>query len=325
MKQVILNFPQQFAKGLKAAEGVKLSCPFTNIIVCGLGGSALPGSLLPELGVKFDLPLFTHRDYGLPKAANEKSLIICISFSGNTEETISAYQEAIGKNYNAIAVCTGGKLEQMAKENGLPVAVVPNDCLQPRFGAGYLVAAVLKILSNCGIINSQDNNLLEMAQALQPEKLEQQGKALAQKLINKIPIIYAANQYKSLARIWKIKFNENSKIMAFWNYFPELNHNEMVGLSTNNKKLITNNNFYFIILRDNQDDPRIIKRMELTASLIKESGADVDFVELTGKTKLEKVFNCLLLGDWASYYLALAYGQNPVPVEIVEKFKKQLS
>jgi len=325
MKNIILAFPKQFEAGIKAAENIKLAGPFSDIIICGVGGSALPGSLLPELGIKFDLPLFTHRDYGFPKIASEKSLIICISFSGNTEETLSAYQSAIEKNYKVIALCTGGKLKELAEQNNLPVAVVPNDCGQPRFGTGYLVAATLKILSNCEIINNQDNNLSEMARNLQPQKYEESGKALAQKLIDKIPIIYASNQYKSLARIWKIKFNENSKIMAFWNYFPELNHNEMVGLSTNNKKLITNNNFYFIILRDNQDDPRIIKRMEITTQLIKESGAGVDFVEIEGKTKLEKVFNCLLLGDWTSYYLALAYGQNPVPVEIVEKFKKQLT
>ncbi|MCX6789102.1 MAG: bifunctional phosphoglucose/phosphomannose isomerase [Candidatus Gribaldobacteria bacterium] len=318
MKQIILDFPKQFAVGIKAAENTKLAGPFANIIICGIGGSALPGSLIPEIGVKFDLPLFVHRDYGLPKIAGPKSLIICISFSGNTEETLSAYQEALEKKYQVIALCTGGKLKELAEQNNLPVAIVPNDCVQPRFGTGYLVAAVLKILSNCGIINEPSMALSAMAQALQPQKYEEPGKALAQKLIDKIPIIYAANQYKSLARIWKIKFNENSKVMAFWNFFPELNHNEMVGL-TNLK-----GNFHFIIIRDGNDHGRTKKRMDLFANLAKEKGADVDFVELAGQTKLEKVFNCLLLGDWTSYYLALAYGQNPVPVEIVEKFKKQL-
>ena len=324
MKEIILNFPQQFAKGISAAKNVKLAGPFANIIVCGMGGSALPGSLLPELGIKFDLPLFTHRDYGLPKIASQTSLIICVSFSGNTEEALSAYQEAIEKNYKVIAICTGGKLKELAEQNGLPVAIVPNDCGQPRFGAGYLIAAVLKILSNCEIINNQDNNLLEMAQALQPQKYEEQGKALSQKLIDKIPIIYTANQYKSLARIWKIKFNENSKVMAFWNYFPELNHNEMVGFSKIQSAKCKVQSYFIIILRDGGDNPKILKRMEITADLIKESGAKVDFVEIAGKTKLEKMFNCLLLGDWTSYYLALAYGQNPVPVEIVEKFKQKL-
>jgi len=344
MRQIILDFPKQFKIGIDAAKDTKLEGIFENIVICAMGGSALPGSLLLDIGVKFSLPLFVHRAYGLPKAANEKSLILCISFSGNTEETLSAYQEAIEKNYNTIAVCTGGKLEQMAKEKNLPVAVVPNDCLQPRFGTGYLVAAVLKILNNCGIINEPSTALLTMAQAMQPQKYEEQGKALAQKLIDQIPIVYSSSQYRSLARIWKIKFNENSKIMAFWNYFPELNHNEMVGYTIQKSNIpegkfgkLTSygagknqnenskfKNFHVIILQDKNDDPRIIKRMELTTDLIKESGAEVDFVEIDGKTKMEKVFNCLLLGDWVSYHLSLAYGQNPVPVEIVEKFKKQL-
>ncbi|MDD5750437.1 MAG: bifunctional phosphoglucose/phosphomannose isomerase [Candidatus Pacebacteria bacterium] len=318
MKQIILDFPKQFEAGIKAARNIEIAGPFSDIVICGVGGSALPGSLLPELGMKFDLPLFVHRDYGLPKAASGKSLILCISFSGNTEETLSAYQEAIEKNYKTVAICTGGKLKETAEQNSLPLAIVPNDCLQPRFGTGYLVGAVLKILNNCGIISDQDKNLSEMAQALRPEESEQSGKELAQKLINKIPVIYASGKHKSLARIWKIKFNENSKIMAFWNYFPELNHNEMVGLTD------LKGDFHFIVLRDADDYEKTKKRMDLFAGLAKEKGAGVDFVEISGKNTLEKTFNALLLGDWTSYYLAAAYSRDPVPVSIVEEFKKRL-
>lgn len=335
MRQIILNFPKQFEIGAKAAENIKPDGVFDNIVICGVGGSALPGSLLLALA-DISIPVFIHRDYNLPANVNDKSLIVCISFSGNTEETLSAYQEAIEKSYKPIAICTGGKLEQMAKENGLPVVIVPNDCLQPRFGAGYLVSALIKILDNCGITKNLSGEVLGVAKNLKPETFDAQGKALAEKLVNKTPIVYTSNQYKSVARIWKIKFNENAKIMAFWNYFPELNHNEMCGF-TNLKSKIENLpadashqamqaglKYYFIILKDGQEDERIIKRMELTAELIKEAGAEVDFVEMAGETKMEKIFNCLLLGDWASYYLALAYMQDPVPVEIVEKFKKQL-
>ncbi len=317
MKQIILDFPKQFEIGAKAAENIKIEGDFGNVVICGIGGSALPGSLLLDI-TDISVPVFIHRDYGLPKIASEKSLIICISFSGNTEETLSAYQEAIDKKYKPVAICTGEKLQEMAVGNNLPVAIVPNDCLQPRFGTGYLVSALIKILDNCGITNNLSQEVLKIAAGLDAESFEAKGKALAEKLVNKTPIVYSSNQYKSIARIWKIKFNENAKIMAFWNYFPELNHNEMVGLTEKSK------NFYFIILRDNQDDPRVIKRMELTAELIKEAGAEAEFVEMAGATKMEKIFNCLLLGDWVSYYLALAYGQDPAPVAIVEDFKKRL-
>ncbi len=324
MKQVILNFPQQFAKGIEAAKNVKIDGSFGNIVICGVGGSALPGTLLLDIA-DISIPVFTHRDYGLPKITSEKSLIICVSFSGNTEETLSAYQEAIEKNYRPIAICTEGKLEQLAKNNGNPVAVVPNDCLQPRFGVGYQVSALIKITDNCGITNNLSQKILEMAKNLNPESFETQGKVLGEKLLNRVPVVYSSNQYKSVSLIWKIKFNENSKVMAFWNYFPELNHNEMVGLTGIKNQESGIKNFYFIILRDKEDNPKILKRMEITENLIKESGAEVDFVELQGQTKIEKIFNALLLGDWVSYYLALSYGQDPVPVEIVEKFKKQLS
>lgn len=334
MRDIILNFPQQFQKGIEAAKDIKLDGSFDNIIICGVGGSALPGNLLLDIA-DISIPVFIHRDYNLPKIASRNSLIICISFSGNTEETLSAYQSAVHKNYKPIAICTGGKLQELAIQNNLPVAIVPNDCKQPRFGTGYLVSALIKITDNCGITNNLSQEILEIAENLKPENFEAQGKALAEKLVNpirneisngtsKIPIIYSSNQYKSLARIWKIKFNENSKIMAFWNYFPELNHNEMVGLTRIKNQESGIKNFYFIILKDNQDDPRIIKRMEITVSLIKEFGAEVEIIEMQGQTKIEKIFNAILLGDWTSYYLALAYGQDPVPVEIVEKFKKQL-
>ncbi len=323
MKEIILSFPQQFAKGIECAKDIKPTGAFDNIVICGVGGSALPGSLLLDI-TDVSIPVFIHRDYSLPKIANEKSLIVCISFSGNTEETLSAFQEALDKKYKPVAICTGGKLQELAKQNNLPVVIVPNDCLQPRFGTGYLVAALVKILDNCEVTNNLSQEILKMSERLNPEKLEAQGKILGEKLLNKIPVIYTSNQYKSLARIWKIKFNENSKVMAFWNYFPELNHNEMVGLSTNNKKQITNNNFCFIILKDTNDNPKILKRIEITTNLIKESGADVEIIEMQGTTKIEKIFNTLLIGDWVSYYLALSYGQDPVPVTIVETFKKQL-
>ena len=232
---------------------------------------------------------------------------------------MSAYEQALAKNYKVIALSTGGKLQELAQNNNQPFVIVPNDCLQPRFGTGYLVGAVLQLLANCRLAPEQKEAISEMADSLNPEALEASGQALAKKLVDKIPVVYGSNNYKSLARIWKIKLNENSKIMAFWNYFPELNHNEMVGL-TNIK-----GQFHFIILQDNDDHPSTIRRMQLFSELAKEKGAEVDFVPLCGKTKMEKIFNGSLLADWVSYHLAVSYGQDPVPVKIVEDFKKRLA
>ncbi len=318
MKQIILDSPKQFKIGIEKAVGVGLEGNFENVILCGVGGSAMPGILLIDgFGDELKIPVYIHRSYGLPVQTNEKSLVICLSFSGNTEEAISSFKNSLKKGLKPVVITTGGKLKQMAKENSLPCCIIPNDCVQPRFGTGYLFSALVKILSNCGVLPDKTQEILSLKENLNPETFEKKGQELAQKIAHKTPIIYSSNNYKSIARICKIKFNENSKIMAFWNYFPELNHNEMCGLTTNN-------NFFIFILKDKNDNPQVIKRMEITAELIKEANAGVEIIEMLGKNKLEKMFNTLLLFDWASYYLALALGVDPVNVPIVENFKKRL-
>ena len=318
MREVILNFPKQFKEGLEAAKDVKVKGKFSKIIVCGMGGSALPANILLTYLPDLKLPLFIHRSYGLPSGTDKKSLIITISYSGNTEETISAYEEAVKKNLKPVAITCGGKLKEIAEEENLPYVLIPSTGIQPRCASAYLFSALLKTLSNSGVIKDKSEEVLEMAGNLNPLNFEDEGKNLAKKIIDKIPVVYASNRLKYLARIWKIKFNENLKIMAFWNYFPELNHNEMVGL-TNLK-----GNFHFIILKDANDHPRILKRMEIFAGLIKEKGVQIDFVELEGKNTLEKIFNNLILSDWLTYYLAKEYKVDPTPIEIVEEFKKKL-
>jgi len=317
MRKTILDFPKQFKEGIERAKDIRVEGRFENIIICGMGGSALPADLLVIFVNDLKLPFYIHRSYNLPPQADKESLIICISFSGNTEETISAFKEAQERKFKAAAITTGGELAQLAKKYNTPLASLPPVKIQPRWAIGYLFGALEKILSNSGVIKDSSGEIFKIAENLKPLELEAQGKSLAKKLVGKIPLIYASNKFKSLARIWKIKFNENSKIMAFWNYFPELNHNEMVGYSELE-------NFHVIVLRDSDDHPKILKAMELTANLLKEKGIEVNFVEIEGKSILEKLFNNLILSDWVSYYLAKEYKIDPAPVEIVEEFKKKL-
>ena len=332
MKQIILNSPKQFKVGVEKAKDIGIRGDFENIVICGLGGSAMPGILLQDaFSEDLKIPVFIHRSYALPAVAlakvglASKSLIVCISFSGNTEETLSSYKEAEEKGFSVIALTTGGKLAEMAQQNSLPYCLIPNDCLQPRFGTGYLFSALIKILINSGLLDQKvENKILSLKESLRPATFEKKGQELAKKLMGKTPVVYSSNNYKSIARISKIKFNENSKIMAFWNYFPELNHNEMAGFTKAKSKKQKANSFYAIILKDTTENPKIIKRMELTAELIKEAGADVEIIEMPGKTRLEKMFNTLLIFDWTSYYLALANNIDPISVPIVEDFKKRL-
>lgn len=318
MREIILNSPKQFEQGVERAKDVKVEGKFSNIVICGMGGSALPGNILTTYLPSLELPVYQHRTYGLPPQTTARSLVVAISYSGNTEETISAYQKAIERGFKVAAIATGGKLKEIADQNNLPIALIPKGAVQPRFSLGYQSAALLKILANSGVIEDKTQEILEAANSLRPIELEEKGKGLAKKLVNKIPIVYGSSRLRSLARIWKIKFNENSKIMAFWNYFPELNHNEMVGLANLKGK------FHFLILKDTDDHPRVKKRMELFADLAREKGAGVDFIEIEGKNILEKMFGNLILGDWVTYYLALEYNEDPTPVKIVEEFKKRL-
>ena len=317
MRKVILEFPKQLKEGTERAKNIKIEGEFSNIIICGMGGSALPANLLITYLPDLKLPLYIHRSYNLPPQSQEKSLIICISYSGNTEETISAFEEARKRNLKTIVITTGGKLKELAKTYNIPMILLPSG-IQPRSATGYLFSASVKVLSNCGLVKEKEREILETAENLNSAELGDKGKNLAKKLVGKIPLIYTSNSFKALARIWKIKFNENSKIMAFWNYFPELNHNELVGITNLQGK------FHTLILRDKEDHPKILKRMTLTANFMQEKGIEVDFIEIEGKTILEKIFNNLILSDWTSYYLAKEYKVDPEKVKLIEEFKKRM-
>ena len=343
MRKVILDFPKQLEGALKLAKGIKVVGPFENIIICGVGGSALSSNILISWVNSFKLknsllPIYTHRDYNLPIQANEKSLIICISYSGNTEEPVSALKEAVKKKLKIVAIATGGKIEAICRKNNIPLIKIPSG-IQPRSATGYLFTSLVEVLEGVGILPNTSKDIQELAKELKKISLEEEGKKIAKKLINKIPLIYSSNKFKNLARVWKIKFNENSKIPSFYNYFPELNHNEMVGFT--NKKLIKN--FCIIILKDKSDHPRNLERMDLFAKLMRTKGIRVEFInirtmprsvrqnldsslrsEIKSGDFLFKVLSTLILGDWVSYYLALEYKIDPTPVKIVEEFKKKL-
>jgi len=323
MRQDIINFPKQLEEALKFSKDIKIEGTFDNIIVCGLGGSALPGNVLACWLSQSNITAPTihiHRDYGLPIQIREGSLVVCISYSGNTEETLSSLNTALAKNLTVAAITTGGKMQKICEDNNLPWIKIPSG-LQPRMALGYQFIALLRLLSNSGAIPDTTEEILETAKLLKSENFEKQGKKLAQKLKNKIPLIYTSNSFKALGRIWKIKFNESSKAPAFFNYFPELNHNEMVGF-TNIPKGV---NLHILIIRDQNENPRNLKRMELFAKLVKKNKVGVDFIELESGTPLFKIFSNTILADWTSYYLALEYKTDPSPVEIVEELKRNLS
>jgi len=328
---MILESPDQFSEGVRLAEGVRFPAHdgLRSIMISGMGGSALPGNIfriyLSDLARRGLIPepisIYQNRFYELPWEAR-RSLNVFASYSGNTEETVEAFETAIAEKLLSIGVSAGGKIEDICLREGIPhiKLPIPFPDFQPRLGTGYFFGALYQVLVNEGLVPDMRDEIESGAEYLRsclPE-LEEAGKALAAKCEGKTPVIYASPRYKSIAMVWKIKFNENAKTPAFWNFFPELNHNEMVGYTR------PQGPFQVILLRDPEDHPKNLKRFEVTAGLLREQGIPVEVLDMEGKNVFNRVFSSLLLADFASYHLALSTGIDPTPVAMVEKLKKML-
>ena len=269
--------------------------------------------------INFPVSLKIHRDYSLPASVDSEWCGFFISYSGNTEETLSALTEAEARGMKSIVVMAhGGKLAEIAAEKGYKFVQIP-DFNQPRLAYGYIFGAIIKIFSNSELLEINFNDLISDTEKISAYNavIEKRGLELATLLQNKIGVIYASNQWKYLAMIWKININENAKQPSFWNAFPEMNHNEMVGFTNAAER------FQAIILRDPSDTPPIQKRMTVFKDLFKDT-LQPEIIEMPGASAFYKMLYCLSLGLWTSYHLAILNQTDPAPVELVELFKKSL-
>ncbi len=317
MYEAIKNFNKQFLyePEIKNQENfVKKS----GLVVIGMGGSALAPLLLKTW--KPELDIIIHRDYGLPEFLGDfiDKLVILSSYSGNTEEVVDAFKKAKAENLNMAIISTGGKLLSLAKENNVPYIELPNTGIQPRLALGLSIKAFLKFIGE----EDELKKTSALATTLNPSDYENDGKMLAQKIKNHIPVIYSSNNNSSIIYNWKIKLNETGKIPAFHNVFPELNHNEMTGFDIKDSTRELSSKFHFIILKDEKDNPEILKRMTVLEKLFKDRNFQVEEIELMGKDTWHKIFSSLVLADWTAYYTALEYGLEPEQVPMVEEFKK---
>ncbi|MFH1563762.1 MAG: bifunctional phosphoglucose/phosphomannose isomerase [Nitrospirota bacterium] len=326
MYQVLKKFPEQLTKAIEFAKDVKNTGPINKIVIAGMGGSALPGDILKiylsdTTTRQASFPVELSREYSLTTTVDQNTLVFVSSFSGNTEETIASLDEALEKKAKIVIVTAGGKLEELSKKYNIPMVKIIKESptFQPRAATGYFFGIFVSVLANSGIIKDRSNELIELRNFLAKINFEDNAIELAQKLVDHIPIIYTTTKYEScVARIIKIKFNENSKVQAFFNVFPELNHNEMVGWTNIKGK------YHFLIIEDVEDDERNKKRMQIFKEILREKNLDFTSLTMQGNTILEKIFSTLYLFDFVSYYLALAYKVDPTPVDIVEGFKQAL-
>ena len=224
LKEVILKFPEQFKESISLAQDVKVEGNFDKILVCGMGGSAFAGYLLKSY--RQDLLVLSRLSYGLPQWVNEKTLVAAISYSGNTEETLSCYERALKGRNALLAITSGGKLEKRALEEKTALVKIPSG-IQPRLAVGYMFGTLLMVLSNSGIIEDQRDVLVELSRRLEPAALRPRAQEIAARIGNKIPLIYSSLRNQVLSYAWKIRFNENLKTFAFCNVWPESHHNDI--------------------------------------------------------------------------------------------------
>ncbi|MHA1268751.1 MAG: bifunctional phosphoglucose/phosphomannose isomerase [Candidatus Helarchaeota archaeon] len=300
-------------------------------VVCGMGGSAISGDILHdylEMRVKF--PIITIRNYNLPSYVNKDSLVFIISYSGNTEETLSALKDALDRGALIIGISSGGKLKEFCKKLQIPFIPVPAS-LAPRAALGYLFTSILITLQELGLIEPIDDEMSEMIEVLKLLRdeisirtpLENNiAKQIALKCVNNIPVIYINNSYLSVAERFKTQINENSKIPCKIDIFPELNHNEIVGWEC---PIEISKKFICLLLRTNDENESIKTRIELTKSVIlKEKLVDVIEIFARGESKLSQIFSLILIGDYISLYLAILNKKDPSPTESIAQLKAEL-
>ncbi len=321
MDQAIKDFAKQFEYEpvIENEAALKRS---EKVIINGMGGSHIAGDVIRDIDPSARISI--HRTYGLPKWHQEelqKSLVIASSYSGNTEEVIAGYKQAREASLSLAAIAVGGKLIEQAQADGTPYIQMPNTGIQPRSALGFSYLGTLKLLGRDGLIVEAQS----LASRLQPAKLESDGKHLAATLRGKVPVLYAGPRNFSVVWNWKIKFNETGKIPAFYNIFPELNHNEMTGFDVRDSVQALTDPFHFIMFTDAQDHPRVQKRMEITKKLYEDRGLSVTMLELTGDSHAEKIFTSLILADWTAYYTSQGYGLESEQVPMVEEFKELIA
>jgi glucose/mannose-6-phosphate isomerase len=331
MLGVVLGLPGQIRDGWALGQSAKLSrlakTP-EHLIICGMGGSAIGGDLLSGyLAPTFPIPIAVVRGYEIPGFVGARSVVIAASYSGATEETLAAVGQAERAGAVVFAITSGGQLAQLARRAGV---VVPGG-LAPRAALGYLMLPALAALVRWELaapcakeVDEAVGVLEDIAAECGPDipAVRNPAKRLAEHLAGCVPAIYAASPgLEGVARRWKCQFNENSKTLATWNAFPELNHNETVGWGA---PPALASHFAVVVLLDGTEPARLVRRIGLTADLALGPAAGVHEIRGRGKGRLARLLSLVFIGDLVSVYLAYLRGVDPAPVEIIDAIKHGL-
>jgi len=330
----IKELPWQCQQAWQEAMSFNLPADYADVdkvVILGMGGSAIGGDLVRSLAEsEAKIPIFVQRDYGLPAFVDARTLVIASSYSGNTEETLSAFEQALKTGAKKLAITTGGKLQAIAEERNIPVPKITYKA-QPRAALGFSLLPTLCFLQKLGFLSDKSADVAETVQVLQKlsEKISEKtplsgnpAKQLAQQLYDSMPVIYGAGIVAEVAHRWKTQINENSKAWAFYEVFPELNHNAVVGYQFPSELA---SRIKVVLLRSSSLNQRVQLRYQVTCELLDRASVEHEFVDSEGGSPLSQMMSLVMMGDYVSYYLAILYRVDPSPVKVIDYLKERLA
>lgn len=325
MKELVQDFPSQLHEAMIIGQNHRFTSPevsLNNVVLTGLGGSGIGGSIIQNyIFDKAAVPFVVNKDYFLPAFINKQSLVIICSYSGNTEETLSAMQQALKARATVVCITSGGKVSDIAKKKKLDCILVPAG-MPPRACLGYSLVQVLYVLAHFGVIkNDFEKSLKASIKMLKNDQkaIQKTATSLAQKLNGKLPVIYSAGNFEGIAIRFRQQLNENSKMLAWQSVFPEMNHNELVGWRDKDATKVA------VLLRNEDDYDRVQKRMDISKKIIKKCTPNVVELYSKGNSYLEKAFYFIHLTDWASVYLADMHGVDAMEIKSINLLKDELA
>ncbi|MEM1126590.1 MAG: bifunctional phosphoglucose/phosphomannose isomerase [Bacteroidota bacterium] len=330
MYALIRSFPAHLREGRRRALEADLTWPEdpAQVVIVGMGGSAIGGDLVASMARgSSPVPVEVVRGYTVPGYVNACTVVIVSSFSGNTEETLSAFDEAVARGATILCVTSGGTVQARAEAGGYGHVLIPGG-MPPRAALGYSFSVVATLAERLGVLAPPDG-AWEEAYALldaQTEDLSNlegnQALDLARQLTGAVPLVYSGNGLMEVVNLrWRGQIQENSKVLAFGNVFPELNHNEIMGWTYPDAFI---GRLAVIVLRDRADHPRVLRRLDITGELLQDRAALWHEVHSRGESALARLLATVNLGDWVSYYLAVTRQVDPTPIGLIDALKTAL-
>jgi len=298
---------------------------FSSIVFCGLGGSAIYGDLLSDYLIdELQIPFKVVRGYNLPSYTNDDTLVIISSYSGNTEETISCFKQAMKRNSSIVVITSGGKIWEEANKNKIPAIKIESG-FQPRYALGLSFFSLLKLIQELGFTNEEKTfeKIIDLWRKRGEEYSKEKNVAVqfAEQLIGFIPVIYSSEFLSSAGYRFKSQINENSKLHAFHHILPEMNHNEIIGWESYQEKLFQAKVVYLL---DKEYHPQNMKRFSILKELLIKQKVEVLTLESNESDRKVRIMDLIFLCDWISFYISVLRGFDPSEIDFIHQMKKRL-